>query len=213
MMKACGAAVCLAVLGCLQGQVWAQSEFEQRTAELTSSSPTVRVAAVEYFRNARTTAANNVLLERLGAEKDLAMKIRLVEALDVSGSTAAFAAVAELAGDPNRQVAHSAVIVLGRSGRTEAVIPVFEKILAAPGSSAKVKQAVVNALGLHPGPEAVRLLDSVAADTANPSGMRQTAVSYMRRFGTKDAADKVKLYINDKDAAVKSEAKKKKTDK
>lgn len=188
----------------------AQSDFDQKKFDLGSSSPTVVVAAIDYFKRARTLKANDVLLERLGMEKNPGMKTRLIEALDVNRSTSAFAAVASLAGDPNRQLAHSAVLSLGRAGKPAAAIPIFEKVLQDPAASNQVKQAVVNVLGAHISTDSVRLLDSVAANTGNPSVMRQQAVSSMRRFGTKDAADKVKKYVNDKDAAVKGEARKKK---
>lgn len=188
--------------------VSAQSVFEQNKYNLESSSPAVRVAAVEYFKAQGSLEANNVLLERVKAEKNIGMKLRLIEAVNVNISSEAFKTVASLLSDPNPAVGQSAAISLGACSDPEALIPVFEKTLKDRNSPARVKQSVVNVLGLHVSTGSIRLLDSVAASTANPAGMRQLAVYSMGRMETKEAAEKVKRYVNDKNAAVSGEAKK-----
>lgn len=185
----------------------AQDLFEQKKFDLASSSPPVRAAAVEYFRDQRSAQASAVLLERLAAEKNAGLKIPLIEAVDVNASTEAFAALAGLLEDPNPHVAQAAAISLGACADPERLLPVFEKGLKS-GAPRQVKLSIVNMLGFHRSTGAVALLDSVAADGKNVPEMRSLAVGSMSRMGSKEALSKAGAYSADKDPLVSVEGKK-----
>ncbi len=186
----------------------AQSRFDQSKYDLAGSSPALRAAAVEYFRDQHSAPADAVLMERIGSEPNAGLRARLVEAIDVNVSSAAFAFVAKLLKDPNQYVAQSAAISLGACSDSARVVPVFETAVKDKAVPARVKQAIVNALGFHVSTDSVRLLDYVAGNTGNPGEMRQLAVNSLARIGTKEAADRINLYRNDKDPRVKGEARK-----
>lgn len=185
----------------------AQDTFEQRKFDLESSSPPVRTAAVEYFRDQHSAPAAKVLLARIAAEKNPGLRIPLIEAIDVNASTEAFSALAVLLEDPNPHVAQAAAISIGACADPARLLPVFEKGLkgAAPR---QVKLSIVNMLGFHRSTGAVALLDSVAADKAGAPELRGLAVGSMARIGTKDALSKAGAYAGDKDPRVSGEAKK-----
>lgn len=185
----------------------AQDLFEQKKFDLASSSPPVRSAAVEYFRDQHSAPASAVLLERLAAEKNPGLKIPLIEALDVNASTQAFAALALLLEDQNPHVAQAAAISLGACGDPERLLPVFEKGLKS-GAPRQVKLSIVNMLGFHRSTGAVALLDSLAADGKNVPEMRRLAVGAMTRIASKEAISKAGGYSADKDPLVSAEGKK-----
>jgi len=186
----------------------AETSLEQSAYDLRSSSPQVRAAATEYLKTQHSSAANDILLAAMAEERNPGLRARLIEALDVNASSAAFSAAADAVFDKNPHVAQSAVIALGGGSDSARVTAVLEKVIMGKSVPEQVKQGAVNALGFHSSTDSVRILDYVAANTGNPEDMRQLAVQSMGRIGTKDAAARIKKYRNDKSKKVSGTAKK-----
>lgn len=185
----------------------AQKTDKDFLADLKSGSLELKLAAVDNFRAKRSPEGDAVLSKQYKNEKDAYVRKQIAEGLDVNRSTYAYECARAALKDPSLQVRQSAVEALARYGDVSKIEADFKELLG-PAAPRELRLAAINALGFNASTRAVALLDSVAADTVNPSEMRRLAVISMGRMGGAYAKGRIKRYANDKDAAVKAEAKK-----
>lgn len=185
----------------------AQKTDKDFLADLKSGSAKVRLAAVDNFRARQSLEGDIILSKQYKSEKDAYVRKQIVEGMDVNRSTYAYECAREALKDPNIQVRLTAVGALGWYRDVSKIETEFKELLS-PAAPEAVRLAAIHVLGFNASTRAVALLDSVASDTVNPAEIRHMAVISMDRTGSAYAKDRIKRYANDKDAAVKAEAKK-----
>lgn len=176
----------------------------QAKAALGGKTAKQRLEAIQYFGAQRSQAAYAALTSHFSSEQDAYLRVQIVEALDVKGSTWAYACAEKAAADANpavRQAAASAI-----SGKTgDAAADKKLKALAADSSEA-VRLAVVHSLSLQPSTSAVTIIGGVLADRKGTLKARRAAAEALAGMKTQAGDSELLKHLSDADPQIKAAA-------
>lgn len=173
-------------------------------AALGSAAAKDRLDAINYLAAERSGAAYEALAGHFKTEKDAYLRVQLVEALDVTASTWAYACAGEAAADANPAVRQAAAAALApRAGEPEA-----DKQLAALGAdkAVPVRLAVVSSLAARPSPSSAAIVGGILADGAAAPVLRRSAAKALAGMKSREADAELLRHAGDKDPEVKAAA-------
>ena len=166
---------------------------------LSSAAAKDRLQAINYLAMERDF---ETLAGHFASEKDAYLRVQIVEALDVAGSTWAYACAGLAAADGNQAVRQAAAgAIAQRTGAAEA-----NKQLSALAAdpSENVRAAVVNAMLQHPGPAAASIVGGVLSDKAATPMLRREAAASLARMKNKEADAELLKHAADPDKEIRA---------
>ena len=173
-------------------------------AALKSETPKDRLEAIYFLGARRNQDAYAALAAHFPAEKDAYLRVQIVEALNVQGSTWAYACAAAAADDANPAVRQAAASALaGKAG--DQVADGKLKTLGADASET-VRLAVVNALSVTASTSSASILGGVLADGKGPLRTRRAAAAALSKMKTPSADAELLKHAADADPEIKAAA-------
>jgi len=173
-------------------------------AALGSAAARERLEAIQYLAAERSDPAFEALSAHFPSEKDAYLRVQIVEALDVAGSTWAFACAQNAAGDQNQAVRQAAAAAVAqRAGDPEADNKL--KTLAADPQE-PVRLTVVNSLSYQPGPSAAAIVGGMLEDKKETLRARRAAAKALSRMKTREADKELAKHLADSDPEIKASA-------
>lgn len=173
-------------------------------AALGAAAAKDRLEAIGYLAGERSEAAYEALAGHFKTEKDAYLRVQLVEGLDVTASTWAYACAGEAAADANPAVRQAAAAALApKAGDPEA-----DKRLAALGAdpAGPVRLAVVSSLAARPSPSSAAIVGGILSDGAAAPVLRRSAAKALAAMKSKEADAELLKHAGDKDPEVKAAA-------
>ena len=173
-------------------------------AALSGKTARERLDAIEYLGAQRSQDAYAALAGHFPSEKDAYLRVQIVEALDVAGSTWAYFCAEKAADDANRAVRQAAAAAIA----LKAGDPAADKKLKALAADASepVRFAVVHALSLRPGPSSAAIIGGVLADQKAALRMRRVAAWALSNMKTPEADAELMKHISDADPEIQAAA-------
>lgn len=173
-------------------------------AALGSATARDRLDAINYLAAERSEYAYEALAGHFKTEKDAYLRVQVVEGLDVTASTWAYACAGEAAADANPAVRQAAAAALApKAGDPEA-----DKQLATLGAdkAVPVRLAVVSSLAARPSPSSAAIVGGILSDGAAAPVLRRSAAKALAAMKSKEADAELLKHAGDKDPEVKAAA-------
>lgn len=173
-------------------------------AALKSDVPKARLEAIYFLGAQRSQEAYAALAAHFPSEKDAYLRVQIVEALNVQGSTWAYACAATAADDANKVVRQAAASALARKAGDQ----LADRKLRALGadSSDAVSMAVVNALSVNTSTSAAALIGGVLSDPKGALRARRAAAAALSKMKTPAADGELLKHLSDADPEIKAAA-------
>lgn len=170
-------------------------------AALKAPAARERLEAIGYLAAAKDYEA---LAAHFPSEKDAYLRVQIVEALDVAGSTWAYACAEAAAADQNQAVRQAAAgAIAQKTGDLEAD---KQLIILASDPSEAVRLAAVSAVSQRPGRSSIGIVSAILADKSAPVQLRREAAGALARMNLKEADTELLKYSSDPDKAIKDAA-------
>jgi len=173
-------------------------------AALNSASAKDRLEAIHYLALQKDQVSYEALAGRFQTEKDAYLRVQIVEALDVQGSTWAYSCAMSAADDGNKAVRQAAAPMLAPLAGTPAGYKKLKAMAADP--DADVRMALVNSLAVDHSTAAVSIIGTVLTDKKGPLGARRLAASRLSEMNTKEADTELLKHLSDGDPQIKAAA-------
>jgi putative membrane-bound dehydrogenase-like protein len=181
---------------------WEGSDFvvEQLRQRLADPSHEVRLAAIATVIETRDARAVETLRERLQADKDTLIRLKLIDALAALKDTSSVAAIAALANDA--EVAATAMAALGRIGADASTNALLEKLLSDKSLALSARIAALKALtetsAKSPAEKVLPKLAELARPD-EPSPVRSAVIALLAEFPKSDVTrEEIRKALGDK---------------
>ena len=173
-------------------------------AALKSDVPKARLEAIYFLGAQRSQDAYAALTAHFPSEPDAYLRVQIVEALNVQGSTWAYACAAAAADDSNKAVRQAAASALARKAGDQ-VADSKLKALGADSSEA-VRLAVVSSLSVNTSTSAAAIIGGVLSDGKGTLKTRRAAAAVLSRIKTPAADRELAKHLSDPDPEIKAAA-------
>jgi HEAT repeat protein len=173
-------------------------------AAFKSNSAKDRLGAISYFGAQRTQSAYEALASQFQTEKDAYLRVRIVEALDVQGSTWAYSCASAAAADTNRAVRQEAAVALAANAGDPATEQKLRVLAADPEPG--VRMALLQGLSVNTSTTSVSIIGGVLGDHNGPLSSRRAAARVLSAMKTKAADDMLLRYLSDSDPQIEAAA-------
>jgi HEAT repeat protein len=171
---------------------------------LSSAKAKDRLDAIGYLGSLRSEDGYGTLAQHFQTEGDAYLRVQIVEALNVSGSSWAYKCLVQASSDGNKVVRRSAAAALaGRAGEAGA----DARIMAlASDPEESVRLALVRGLAVRQSTSAVSAIGAVLADRKGTLRSRQTAAETLARLKTPAGDAELLKHLSDSDPKIKAAA-------
>lgn len=197
----------LPVLLCAALAAPCAAEFKSAAAAaeaLERADAKSRLEAINYFGAEGGAAAYELLAGHFKTEKDAYLRAQIVEALNVAGSTWAYACAAEAAADKSPAVRRAAAAAVApRAGEPEAA-EVLKKLAADPAE--EVRLELVHSLSMKPGAASAAMVGGILADRKATRRVRRAAAEVLVNMKTPESDAELLKHLSDSDPKVKAAA-------
>ena len=173
-------------------------------AALKSDVPKARLEAIYFLGAQRSQDGYAALAAHFPSEKDAYLRVQIVEALNVQGSTWAYGCAAAAADDSNKAVRQAAASALARKAGDQ-VADGKLKALGADSSEA-VRLAVVAALSVNTSTSAAAIIGGVLSDAKGTLKTRRAAAAVLSKMKTPSADSELLKHAADADPEIKAAA-------
>ncbi len=163
-----------------------------------------RLEAINYLGAKGGDQAYETLAGHFQAEKDAYLRAQIVEALDVSGSTWAYACAVQAAADKNQAVRRGAAAALAPragEGETDALL---KKLAADPAE--EVRLELVHSLSMKPGKASAAMVGGILADRKGTLKARRAAAEALANMKTPESDAELLKHLSDADPKIKAAA-------
>jgi len=173
-------------------------------AALGASTAKERLSAIYYFGSQRTPGAYEALTAHYPEEKDAYLRVQIVEALDVQGSTWAYSCAVTAAEDRNKAVRQAAAVSLSSKAGDPVADRKLKALAADPYDS--VRLSLLSALSVNTSTSSVSIIGAVLSDHKGAAGTRRAAANILSKMKTKASDDMLLRYLSDSDPQIKAAA-------
>lgn len=173
-------------------------------AALNSAAPKDRLDAIRFLGGHSSPEAYKAMAEHFNSEKDAYLRVKTVEAMDVSVSTWAYVCVSSAAGDTNKFVRAAAASALAEIAGNAAADKDMRTL--AKDQAESVRLTLVNALSLVPSTSSVSIIGTTLADKKGPLRARRAAAAALNKMNTRAASEELIKHLSDQDPEIKAAA-------
>lgn len=163
-----------------------------------------RLEAINYLGAKGDPAAFEKLAGHFRSEKDAYLRTQIVEALDVAGSTWAYACAAEAAADKNQAVRRAAAAALAQKAGEPEADTVLKKLASDPAE--EVRLELVHSLSMKPGAASAAMVGGVLADRKGTLKARRAAAEALANMKTPESDAELLKHLSDADPKIKAAA-------
>lgn len=179
-------------------------DAQAAAAALKSATPKDRLDAIYFLGAQRSQAAYQALAAHFPSEQDAYLRVQLVEALNVQGSTWAYACAAAAADDGNKAVRQAAAASLASKAGDPAADAKLKALGADPAEP--VRLTVVSALSVNTSTSAASIIGGVLSDRKGTLKARRAAAAALSRMKTPAADGELLRHLSDADPEIKAAA-------
>jgi len=173
-------------------------------AALDSAASKDRLDAIRFLGGHNSPEAYKAMAEHFNSEKDAYLRVKTVEAMDVSVSTWAYVCVSSAAGDTNKFVRAAAASALAQIAGNTAADKDMQAL--AKDQAESVRLTLVNALSLVPSTSSVSIIGTTLADKNGPLRARRAAAAALNKMNTRAASEELLKHLSDQDPEIKAAA-------